>query len=54
MISFSQLLILLFLGILLLGDTRQLFNKMMLFFFNIKTIFTKKLPREKTTKKNEK
>lgn len=41
MISFSQILILLFLGLLLFGDVRQIFNKLIIFFINFKTLIKK-------------
>jgi len=47
MISFSQILILLFLGLLLFGDTRQIFNKFILFFINFKTLIKKLFSQEK-------
>jgi Sec-independent protein translocase protein TatA len=40
-ISFSQILILIFLGLLLFGDSRQIFNKVILFFVNFKTLLKK-------------
>lgn len=41
MISFGQILILLFLSLLLFGDARRIFNKFILFFINIKTLINK-------------
>jgi len=41
MISFSQILVLLFLALLLFGDARQIFNKFILIFINLKTLIKK-------------
>jgi len=41
MISFSQILILLLLGLLLFGDVRQIFNKFIIFSINFKTLIKK-------------
>lgn len=43
MLSFGQILILLLLGFLLFGDTRQIFNRLILFFVNCKTLIKKLL-----------
>jgi hypothetical protein len=50
MISFSQILILIFLSFLLFGDSRQFFNKLILFIVNLKTLIHKFL----STKHNDK
>lgn len=50
MISFSQLLLLLFVVFLLFGDTRQFLNKVMVLFFNLKTVFKKKFIDSKSPK----
>jgi Sec-independent protein translocase protein TatA len=47
MISFGQILILLLIGLLLFGDLRKIFNRILLFFANIKTIFQKNSKNEK-------
>jgi hypothetical protein len=41
MISFGQILVLIFLALLLFGDSRQIFNKIILFSVNMKTLFKK-------------
>lgn len=41
MISFSQILILIFLAILFFGDSQRIFNKILLFLVNLKTLFKK-------------
>lgn len=51
MISFSQLLILFIIFILLFGDVKQIFHKIVLVFVNIKKIFDKKLSPEKEKEK---
>lgn len=51
MISFGQLVILLILVLLLFGDVRKFFNKIIVFFVNFKTLTTK---FEKKTKENNK
>ena len=50
MISFSQLLFLLFVLLLLFGDIRQIFNKIILFFVNLKTLVKKKSSDNKEKK----
>ena len=50
MISFGQILILILLGLLLLGDSRQIFNKVILFFINFKTLFKKVFLNKKNDK----
>jgi hypothetical protein len=42
MISFSQFLVFLLFTLLLFGDVRKIFNKLILFVVNLKTLFTKK------------
>ena len=51
MISFSQILILIFLALLLFGDTRQIFHKVVLFTVNLKTL-AKKITTDKKGDKN--
>jgi hypothetical protein len=52
MISFGQLVILLFLVLLLFGDVRKIFNKLILFFVNLKTFYKKSDSTKKNDKKN--
>jgi hypothetical protein len=47
MISFGQVLILVFLGLLLFGDSRQLLNRVVLFFVNCKTVVQKVFTKKK-------
>lgn len=52
MISFGQIIILLFFALLLFGDIRKIFNRIILLFINFKTLFKEKknshLPSNKT------
>lgn len=50
MISFSQILVLLFLALLLFGDARQIFNKFIFFFVNIRTLMRKLFLQKKDNK----
>lgn len=54
MISFGQILILIFLALLLFGDSRQFFNRIVLFLVNIKTLFHKILRDKKDEKDSSK
>lgn len=54
MISFSQLLILLFLGFLVFGDLRKLFNRLILMFVNFKTLFQKTDDKKESSSTPEK
>ena len=47
MISFGQILILAFLAFLLFGDSRQFFNRVILFFVNMKALSKKILSERK-------
>ncbi len=51
MISFGQLVILLLLLLLLFGDIRKIFNKIILFFVNLKTAFKKSASTQDNEKK---
>jgi len=51
MISFSQIIILIFLSLLLFGDSRQFFNKVIIFVVNLKTLI-QKFFSTKNSKKN--
>lgn len=54
MISFGQIIILIFIGLLLFGDLRKIFNQVILFFVNIKTLFHKTSGNKDSLKKPEK
>lgn len=54
MISFGQILILIFLALLLFGDSRQFFNRIILFLVNLKTLFQKVLLDKKDKKDSSK
>jgi len=53
MISYGQLFILFFLVFLLFGDIRKIFNKFILFFVNLKSIYKKSNKTEDEDKKNK-
>jgi len=53
MISYGQLFILFFLVLLLFGDIRKIFNKFILFFVNLKSIYQKSNKTEDKDKKNK-
>ena len=53
MISFGQLFILLILVLLLFGDVRKIFNKIIVFFVNLKTLVTKVDKKDKGNNKPE-
>lgn len=53
MISFGQLVILLLLVLLLFGDVRKIFNKIIVFFVNFKTLATKAEKKDKEKNKSE-
>jgi hypothetical protein len=53
MISFGQLLILFLLMLLLFGDIRKVFNKIIVFFVNLKTVVTKIKKNDKNKNKSE-
>ncbi len=53
MISYGQLLILFLLVLLLFGDIRKIFNKFILFFVNLKSIYKKSNKSENEEKKNK-
>ena len=54
MISFGQILILILLAVLLFGDSRQILNKIILFFVNLKTLLKKFFLVEKKDKNSTK
>jgi hypothetical protein len=53
MISYGQLFILFLLVLLLFGDIRKIFNKFILFFVNLKSIYQKSNKTEDEDKKNK-
>lgn len=53
MISFGQLIILLLLALLLFGDVRKIFNKIILFFVNFKTLVKKTNEKSEEKKKSD-
>lgn len=53
MISYGQLVILFLLVLLLFGDIRKIFNKFILFFVNLKSIYQKSNKTEDKDKKNK-
>jgi hypothetical protein len=52
MISFGQLLILLFFLLLLFGDIRKIFNKFILFLVNLKAVLKKSASNQDNEKKS--
>lgn len=54
MISFSQILIILLLGLLLFGDLRKILNRILLLFVNFKTFFQKSSDTKESSSKVEK
>lgn len=52
MISFGQLLILFVIILLLFGDVRKIFNKIIIFFVNFKTLVTKVAKKDKDDNKS--
>lgn len=53
MISYGQLVILFLLVLLLFGDIRKIFNKFILFFVNLKSIYQKSNKPEDEDKKSK-
>lgn len=54
MISFGQILILIFIALLLFGDLRKIFNQFLLILINMKTLFQKTLEDKSSSKKSDK
>lgn len=54
MISFGQILILCLVALLLFGDLRKIFNQLLLFFVNFKTLFQKTSESKDSSSKKEK
>lgn len=52
MISFGQLFILLIIVLLLFGDVRKIFNKIIIFFVNFKALVTKASKKDKDDNKS--